>query len=73
MGNSISDKSAEERLELARQALQALDNAHFVATEHGYGQAERDNYQAYYWKQLREALGVEIKDGNYCRASQSSE
>ncbi len=56
--------NAEERLEAARQALQALDNEQFIATEHGYSQAERDNYHAYYWKQLREALGVEIKDNS---------
>ncbi len=64
MEKPISDKSAEERLELARQALQALDNAQFVAAEHSYGEAELDEYQAYYWKQLREALGVEIKDNS---------
>ena len=64
MEKPISDKSAEERLELARQALQALDDENFIATEFGYGEAERENYHAYYWKQLREALGVEIKDNS---------
>ncbi len=64
MEEPILDKSAEERLDLARQALQALDNEQFIATEHGYSQAECDDYQAYYWKQLREALGVEIKDNS---------
>ncbi len=46
----------EERLQQAREAVEALQAEYFIAQENGFGPRERDDYHASQWQKLREAV-----------------
>ena len=49
-------KGMQARMRAAQSAVEALQAEHFLATEYGWGNAERDSYHATHWNMLVKAV-----------------